>query len=185
MHFWMRIASREVRRWCTNSAGPGMSDALAIVQTWATEHELTAAAAGDGSLSVVVPGSQRLRIPVVFTHTPQALVIESFVMRATDEDATAVHAFMLQRNSKAFGIAYAIDASRDVYLVGRIPLASLSVDIVDQYVGNLVSMADGDFNRLLELAYPEAIAREWRWRLSRGEPTENLAAFPHLRPDVI
>jgi hypothetical protein len=35
---------------------------------------------------------------------------------------------------------------------------------------------------VLELGFASSIRKEWEWRLSRGEPTYNLAAFPHLAP---
>ena len=37
-------------------------------------------------------------------------------------------------------------------------------------------------NTILELGFRTSIEKEWRWRVSRGESTANLAAFTHLRP---
>ena len=47
----------------------------------------------------------------------------------------------------------------------------------------VLSEADGSFNTILELGFRSSIEKEWRWRLSRGESTANLAAFEHLRPE--
>jgi hypothetical protein len=54
--------------------------------------------------------------------------------------------------------------------------------VLDQVMGAVLAEADGSFNHILELGFRSSIEREWRWRLSRGEPTANLAAFEHLRP---
>ncbi|MCA9711843.1 MAG: YbjN domain-containing protein, partial [Myxococcales bacterium] len=88
----------------------------------------------------------------------------------------------LERNRRLFGIAYAIDQLGDIYLVGRIPAAAVSEQLLDQVLGAVLSEADGSFNIILELGFRSSIEKEWRWRLSRGESTANLAAFEHLRP---
>ncbi len=158
-----------------------MRDALTVVREWAAALELEVTEVADG-LIVTLPGTKRREVPVAVTRTEQALVLETFVARGTDEDPRKLHEFLLRRNRKAFGAAYAIDAHGDVYLLGRLPLASVDAAAVDIVMASILGMADGDFNTILELAYPEAIAREWRWRIQRGESIENLRAFEHLRP---
>ncbi len=158
-----------------------MPDALGAVHDWATSLDLEVTPSADGFV-VTMPGTARREVPVAITATAQALVFECFVARGTDEDPRRLHAFLLQRNRRAFGAAYAIDAHGDVYLIGRLPLASADATGIDLVMASILGMADGDFNTILELAYPEAIAREWRWRLARGESIENLRAFEHLRP---
>ncbi len=159
-----------------------MTELLQLVHSWAAELELEREFLADSTLLVTLPGSKRLQVPVAITQTAQALVFESFVARGTDEDPRRLHEFLLRRNAKAFGAAYCIDQSGDVYLVGRLPVASTSMEAIDLVMASIMGMADGDFNTILELGFGEAIEREWKWRLSRGESTANLAAFEHLRP---
>lgn len=159
-----------------------MSDPLALIVDWAHTLELETDRLSDETLLVTMPGTKRLQVPVAITRTPQALVLESFVARGTDEDPARLHEFLLRRNAKAFGAAYCIDQSGDVYLVGRLPLGSVSMEAVDLVMASILGMADGDFNTILELGFGEAITREWQWRLARGESTANLSAFEHLRP---
>ena len=66
-----------------------------------------------------------------------------------------------------------------------VPAAAVTPEILDQVMGAALSEADGSFNTILELGFRSAIEKEWRWRLSRGESTANLAAFEHLRPDDV
>ncbi len=159
-----------------------MTDILQIVREWAGALELDTDELAEGTLMVTLPGSKRLQVPVELTVTPQALVLESFVARGTDQDPRRLHEFLLRRNAKAFGAAYCIDQAGDVYLVGRLPISAVTIEAIDLVMASIMGMADGDFNTILELGFSEAIEREWKWRLARGESTANLAAFEHLRP---
>lgn len=159
-----------------------MTEPLEVVRRWATALDLDVSDLAADCVQVTLPGTKRLQVPVAFTLTPQALVIECFVARGTDEDPRRLYEFLLRRNLKAFGVAYSIDAYGDVYLMGRLPIDGITSEALDLVIGSVLGMADGDFNTILELAYPEAIAREWSWRLARGESTANLTAFEALRP---
>lgn len=160
-----------------------MTDTLAIVRDWAVALELEVEAPSADSLVVTLPGTKRLQVPVAFSHTPQALVIETFVARGTDQDPKPLYEFLLRRNAKGFGVAYGIDAYGDVYLTGRLANDGVSAEALDLIIGSVLGMADGDFNTILELGFSDAIRAEWAWRLSRGESTANLAAFEHLKPE--
>ena len=77
-----------------------------------------------------------------------------------------------------------LDRLGDVYLVGRLPLGAVTAAEVDRLLGTVLDAADSSFNTLLELGFATSIRREWAWRLKRGEPTYNLAAFERLRPET-
>ena len=160
-----------------------MTDVLELVETWAKKTNIEYERLNDQCVAVTLPGTKRLRVPVALTRTPQALLIESFVARGTDQDPRPLYEFLLRRNTKAFGVAYCTDQYGDVYLVGRLPISGVTEDALDLVLGSVMGMADGDFNTILELGFSESIEREWKWRLARGESTANLAAFEHLRPE--
>ncbi len=132
--------------------------------------------------TVVLPGEHKLRTTCSLVAGEHSLSVNAFVARHPDENADAVHRWLLERNRRLFGIAYAIDQLGDIYLVGRIPVEAVSEQLLDQVLGAVLSEADGSFNTILELGFRSSIEKEWRWRLSRGESTANLAAFEHLRP---
>lgn len=135
------------------------------------------------AITVVLPGEHKLRTTCALVPGPHSLSINAFVARHPDENVAGVHRWLLERNRKLFGIAYAVDQLGDIYLVGRLPAGTVTVEVLDQVMGAVLSEADGSFNRILELGFRTSIEREWRWRLSRGESTANLAAFEHLRPE--
>ncbi|MCW2776475.1 MAG: hypothetical protein JWN17_200, partial [Frankiales bacterium] len=73
----------------------------------------------------------------------------------------------------------------DVYLVGRLPLHSVTAEEVDRILGAVLEYADSTFDSLLEIGFSGAIKREWAWREKNGESTANLQAFARFAaPDA-
>jgi hypothetical protein len=137
---------------------------------------------GDASFTVDLPGETKQRTVTSLRVGDHTLQVSAFVVRHPDENHEGVYRWLLERNARLAGIAFTVDRAGDVYLVGRLPLAAVTADEVDSLLGRVLAAADGSFNTLLELGFASAIRAEWQWRLSRGEPTGNLAAFEHLRP---
>ncbi len=139
---------------------------------------------GERSYVVTLPGTHKLKTNVNLIAGDHALRAEAFVIRQPDENREEFWAWLLRRNSKLHGVAFTIDANGDVYLTGRLPVAAVTEKTLDELLGSMLTAADESFDTLLELGFSSAIKREWKWRLSRGEPTENLRAFRHLAPDA-
>ena len=133
-----------------------------------------------GELIVTLPGEKKLTTLCSLVVGEQFLSISAFVVRNPDENHEAVYAYLLRRNLRLPGIAYAIDKSGDVYVTGRVPLQGVSAAYLDQIFGVVLEAADGAFNELLAMGFLESMKREWAWRNSRGESTRNLDAFRHL-----
>jgi hypothetical protein len=135
-----------------------------------------------GSYMVVMPGTHKLKTTVNLIPGEHSLRIEAFVVRHPDGNHEEVWAWLLRRNARMYGVSFSIDQAGDVYLTGRVPLAGLTVAELDKLLGSVLSYADESFDILLELGFADAIRREWAWRISRGESTDNLRAFQHLAP---
>ncbi|NED98874.1 YbjN domain-containing protein [Phytoactinopolyspora halotolerans] len=138
-----------------------------------------------GVFSVELPGERKLKTACSLAARDHSLVVNAFVARRPDENHDAVHRWLLERNARLSGIAFAVDRAGDIYLVARLPLHAVTPDELDRLLGAILDTADTSFNTILELGFAESIRQEWRWRLSRGESTRNLAAFEHLRPDQL
>ncbi|HEX6194953.1 MAG TPA: YbjN domain-containing protein [Jiangellaceae bacterium] len=138
---------------------------------------------GTGRFSVELPGERKLKTSCSLAVGDHSLTVNAFVARHPDENTEGVYRWLLERNAKLSGIAFAVDGAGDIYLVGRLPLAAVTSDEIDRLLGVVLDTADSSFNTILELGFATSIRREWEWRLSRGESTRNLAAFEHLRPD--
>lgn len=144
-------------------------------QPWAEVHP--------GAFSVELPGERKLKTSCSLAVRDHSLIVNAFVARHADENHQAVYRWLLERNARLSGIAFAIDGAGDIYLVGRLPLHAVSAEEIDRILGTVLDAADSSFNTILELGFSTSIRREWEWRLARDEPTYNLAAFEHLRPD--
>jgi len=129
---------------------------------------------------VTIPGSHKLSTTCSLSVGTTALTVNAFVARNPDENHEAVYRWILERNLKMYGVCFAIDSHGDIYLAGRVPLASLDETELDRLIGCVLEYSDGAFNTILELGFATAIRKEWDWRISRGESTANLEAFAHL-----
>ena len=136
-----------------------------------------------GVFEVDLPGERKLKTTCRLEVGRHALAIHAFVARNPDENHAAVYRWLLERNLRLFGVAFAVDASGDIHLDGRLPLHAVTADELDRLLGAVLTYADESFNTILELGFATSIRREWVWRESRGEPTGNLEAFRHLKPE--
>ncbi len=133
-----------------------------------------------GEFVVQLPGEHKLRTTVSLLVGDHSLSASAFVVRGVDENHAAVHRWLLERNTRLHGIAFALDRLGDVYLVGRLPLPGVTVGTVDALMGELLSTSDGVFDEVLAMGFLTSMRKEWAWRVSRGESTRNLDAFRHL-----
>ena len=152
-----------------------MADAAAVVRDWLTANELEFEEA-DGAFSFSLPGERKLQTPVRVDIGAHALGVHAFVCRNPDENHEGVYRWLLEKNLRLYAVAFAVDATGDIYLDARLPLAA-ALDDLDRILGTVLSTADESFNTILELGFASSIRKEWEWRLSRGESTRNLEAF--------
>lgn len=161
----------------TTSRDRAEAAVLAWVASAGVEHDL---GARPGEHVVVLPGEAKLRTAVSLLVGDQALSASAFVIRRPDENHEAFYRWLLRRNLRLPGIAFAVDEAGDVFVVGRVPVEAVTEDEVDRLLGAVLTASDGAFNELLALGFLESMKREWAWRTERGESTRNLDAFRHL-----
>jgi hypothetical protein len=135
---------------------------------------------GGSGYAVTLPGTHKLKTICNLVVGEHALRVEAFVMRQPDERREELWAYLLQRNARMYGVAFAIDKVGDVYLTGRFPLHAVTAEELDRLLGAVLTYADESFDTMLEIGFGSAIRREWAWRVKRGEPLDNLRAFEHL-----
>jgi len=158
-------------------------DALAILDEYLSATDLPVDRPKPGTFVVTLPGERKLLTTVSLVVGDHALSINAFVARAPEENHEGVYRWILERNRRTYGVAFALDHLGDIYLSGRVPLAAVSDDELDRILGCVLEYSDGSFNILLELGFATAIRKEWAWRVQHGEPTSNLDAFRHLIED--
>jgi hypothetical protein len=119
---------------------------------------------------VTMPGTKKRTITCSLSLGDYSLVINAFVMRAPDENHTAVYKYLLEQNARTYAVHFSLNALGDIFLVGRLPLGAVSPVELDRLLGAVMEYSESNFDHLLELA----------WRIERGESLDNLAAFEHL-----
>lgn len=130
-----------------------------------------------GETVLTLPGERKLRTVLSLIVRGRALDLRAFVIRNPDENHEAFYRYLLRRALRLPGVGYAVDASGDVYLTGRLPLSGLDEEALDELLGAVLAACDEPFNELLRIGFWTSIRREWAWRVDRGESTANLQAF--------
>ncbi len=151
--------------------------AAETVRAALVEMDLAAEEVRPGVFTFDLPGERKLSTPCQLVVGDHALAVHAFVCRNPDENHQAVYRWLLGRNLKLFGVAFAVDHAGDIYLDGRLPLSAVTAEELDRLLGSVLTYADESFNTILELGFTSSIRREWKWRMSREESTRNLDAF--------
>jgi hypothetical protein len=159
-------------------SGPGQLDEViaGALEGAGLKHEHR----GPGRFLITLPGAKKLQTTCWVLVGQHGVLVEAFVCRRPDEAHEDVYRLLLRRNTRLYGVHYALDRTGDIYLVGRLAHHALTADELDRVLGQVLEAADGDFNTLLEIGFASSIRREWAWRVARGESLTNLAAFEHL-----
>ena len=161
---------------------PERERVVEVVRSYLADNGLEHREVADGVFSFAVPGEKKLQTPVRVDVGAHALGVHAFVCRNPDENHARVYRWLLERNLKMYAVAFAVDHHGDISLDARLPLPMVSPEELDRVLGSVLTHADESFNTILEMGFASSIRKEWEWRLSRGEPTGNLAAFTALRP---
>ena len=157
-----------------------MISPLAVIEEFLDSHDLDFEKTAENTYLLTLPGEKKLQTHCALVIGNHSLSINAFVIRKPDENAGAVHDWLLKKNASMYAVAFALNELGDIFLVGRLPLTALSEQELDRILGSVLQYSDSSFNPLLELGFSSAIRREWAWRVSRGESLANLAAFEHL-----
>lgn len=164
-----------------HSHGTPQQLADAIVRDWLESSEVPwELGAREGEYVVTLPGEKKLKTIVSLLIGERTLSAQAFVVRNPDENHERVYRLLLQRNMRLPGIAYSIDTAGDVYVGGRLPLAGLDAQALDELMGGMLEASDGIFNDVLARGFLTSMKKEWQWRTTHGESTRNLEAFRHL-----
>lgn len=155
--------------------------------TGATPSDILRAALDDRELAYENPEPHAFLTKLEGTHKlatmcwlvigEHSLQVEAFFCRRPEENAAGFYRWLLERNHRMYAVSFSVDHQGDVYLTGRLPLATVSADEIDRLLGAVLSYADDNFDKALELGFGDAIRREWDWRVKRGESLANLRAF--------
>jgi hypothetical protein len=153
-------------------------DGVALLAAYLDDNDIDYDRPAPTLFSFALPGEKKLQTPVRLDVGTHALGVHAFVCRKPDEEHARVYRWLLEKNLRLFGVAFAVDHLGDIYLDGRLPLSVLDDhEELDRLLGSVLTAADESFNTILELGFASSIRKEWDWRKLRGESTANLEAF--------
>jgi hypothetical protein len=156
---------------------PVAGSVISTVRAALADSQIEAQEPTDGVFLFELPGERKLSTPCRLVVGDHAVAVQAFVCRNPDENHLGVYRWLLGRNLRLYGVAFAVDSNGDIYLDGRLSLSAVTPDEIDRLLGAVLSYADESFNTILELGFATSIRKEWEWRISRGESTRNLDAF--------
>lgn len=154
--------------------------ACAVIEQTLSQLGIEAERPRPDAFVVSLPGEHKLATTCALVVGSHTVSVNAFVARRPDEHHADVYRLLLQRNVRLSGVAFALDRLGDIYLVGRLPLAAVDAQAIDQLLGAVVDAADSAFDRILVTGFASSIRREWQWRRSHGEAADNLEPFRAL-----
>lgn len=144
-------------------------DATAVVAAWvAAQDGLPAERTSPTGWDLRLSGDRKRSIPVHLEVGAYTLTVQSFFMRAPDENAEALYRWLLQRNLRTYLLRFALHPEGDVLLVGVVPVAAVTPEELDRLLGQLLTAADETFDHALRTGFATYIEREQRWRARSG-----------------
>ena len=161
-----------------------VGEAAQVVESALASMGLDFEAPRPGAYLVRLEGEHKLATMTWLIAGRHSLHVEAFFCRQPDENHAAFYRFLLERNGRMYGVHFALDQVGDVYLVGRVALASITEDEIDRLLGCVLSYSDETFDQALMIGFASSIRREWAWRRKRGESTANLRAFARLADEA-
>jgi Putative bacterial sensory transduction regulator len=144
--------------------------AVAAVAAFLAEAGLEAEELGDGRWFVRLSGERKLGIGVHLAVGDRTLRVESFFMRAPEEQQERLYRELLLRQATSYVLRFTLDEAGDLFLIGQVPLRAVTAEEVDRIVGTVLDLADAAYLPAVEVGFASSIAAEkaWRARLAEG-----------------
>jgi Putative bacterial sensory transduction regulator len=144
--------------------------AVAAVDEFLADTSVEAEELGDGRWFLRLAGERKLGIGVHLAVGDRTLRVESFFMRAPEEQQERLYRDLLLRQTTSYVLRFTLDEAGDLFLVGQVPLRAITAEEVDRIVGTMLDLADGAYLPAVEIGFASSIAAEkaWRARLAEG-----------------
>jgi hypothetical protein len=148
--------------------GPEPNDvraaAVAAVAEFVADAGVAAEELGDGRWFLRLAGERKLGIGVHLAVGDRTLRVESFFMRAPEEQRERLYRDLLLRQATSYVLRFTLDEAGDLFLVGQVPLRAVTAEEVDRVLGSLLALADGAYLPSVETGFASSLAAERAWR---------------------
>jgi Putative bacterial sensory transduction regulator len=145
--------------------------ALEAVAGFLADTGLAAERLEDGSWFVRLAGERKLGIGAHLVVGDRTLRVESFFMRAPEEQHARLYRDLLLRQASSYVLRFTLDEAGDLFVVGQVPLRAVTVEEVDRVLGTLLELADAAYLPAVEIGFASSVAAEraWRARIAQGQ----------------
>lgn len=151
-------------------------DVSTRIEAWfAAQPDLPVERFGERGWLTMLRGEHKRTIPVHVELGTHNLFVQSFFMRAPDENQAQLYEFLLHRQLRTYVLRFALEDTGDVLIVGVLPLHAVTDDELDRLLGQLLVTADEAFDTALRLGFESYIEREQAWRAQVGAPRNPIS----------
>ena len=98
-------------------------------------------------------GEEKEFVTVWLTVRQRTLHHEAQVMPAPEVNVAQTYEYLLRRNAGLYGMRFALGPEDAVYLVGEVPVASVSEDELDRIVGSSLGAIDECFPTAMSIGF--------------------------------
>ncbi len=144
--------------------------ARAAVEAFLAGTGLDAERLDTGRWFVRLAGERKLGIGVHLQVGDRTLRVESFFMRAPEEQHGRLFRDLLLRQAASYVLRFTLDENGDLFVVGQVPLLAVTVEEVDRIMGSVLELCDSAYLPSVEIGFASSLAAEraWRARLAAG-----------------
>jgi hypothetical protein len=140
-----------------------------IIEAYLREHEIRHERPSGSDWTVQLRGEKKLSTTVLFAVRERTLAVEAFFMRRPNENHADFYRMLLRANMRTYAIRFAVDDVGDVYLVARIPLASVTEEELDRVLGAILTTAEETFMPAIEVGFASYLERDMAWRAAQTQ----------------
>jgi hypothetical protein len=108
---------------------------------------------GERRWYVRLAGEDKDFTTIWFTLRQRALHFETYVMPAPEENEGEFYAHLLRRNLTFHGMAFAVGPEEAIFLVGALPLSSVSEPQLDRVIGSTWAYVERTFRPALRIGF--------------------------------
>ncbi len=108
---------------------------------------------GERRWFVRMTGDEKSVFSVWFHLQQRNLHVETYLMPAPIERAAELYEFLLRRNTRLHGLAFAIGQEDAVFVVGEVPAAWVDEAVLDRILGSFYAVVEQCFRPAMRIGY--------------------------------
>jgi hypothetical protein len=144
--------------------GAVQAEARRAVEAFVAETEVRAERLDEDRWFLVLAGERKLGIGVHLQVGDRTLRVESFFMRAPEEQRERLYRDLLLRQASSYVLRFTLDEIGDLFVVGQVPLRAVTAEEVDRVVGSILELCDSAYLPSVEIGFASSMAAERAWR---------------------